>query len=185
MNDLTGQLLIAMPGMTDPRFDKSVIFLCEHSDKGAMGLIVNKPTPELPIVDLLKQLGIEAEDEATDMLIHFGGPVEHGRGFVLHSREYKANESTLEVTEGIGMTATLDILRDIADGVGPRQAILALGYAGWGPGQLEGEFQDNGWLSCDASAEIVFHPDDDAKWMAALGSMGVDALTLSAEAGHA
>ena len=185
MHDLTGHLLIAMPGMSDPRFDRSVVFLCEHSDKGAMGLIINKPTPELPIVDLLKQLGIEAEEDATDMLIHFGGPVEHGRGFVLHSREYIANDSTLEITDGIGMTATLDILRDIADGVGPRRAILALGYAGWGPGQLEGEFQANGWLSCEASADIVFHADDDAKWTAALKSMGVDALTLSADAGHA
>ncbi|MEL6644514.1 MAG: YqgE/AlgH family protein [Pseudomonadota bacterium] len=185
MKDLTGQFLIAMPGMSDPRFDRSVVFLCEHSDKGAMGLIVNKPTPELPIVDLLKQLGIEADEAATDMLIHFGGPVEHGRGFVLHSREYRANDSTLDITDGVGMTATLDILRDIADGVGPERAILALGYAGWGPGQLEEEYQANGWLSCEASTDIVFHPDDDAKWTAALRSMGIDALTLSADAGHA
>ncbi|MBT8456295.1 MAG: YqgE/AlgH family protein [Rhodobacteraceae bacterium] len=185
MNDLTGKLLIAMPGMGDPRFDHSVIFLCEHSAKGAMGLIVNKPTPELPARELLGQLGIDAQNMPKDLCIYFGGPVEHGRGFVLHSEDYRNNSSTLHVTDQIGLTATLDILQDIADGRGPEKVVLALGYAGWGPGQLEREFQDNGWLTCDGDADVVFHPDNDAKWTAALKSLGVDALTLSAEGGHA
>lgn len=185
MQDLTGKLLIAMPGMTDPRFERSVVFLCEHSDKGAMGLIVNKPTPELPAADLLEQLGIEATHPCRDLMIHFGGPVEHGRGFVLHSNDYESNTSTLRVTASIGMTATLDILRDIAEGDGPARALLALGYAGWGPGQLEDEFVENGWLNCDATSEIVFHPVDDLKWEAALNSMGIEASTLSAQAGRA
>lgn len=185
MQSLTGKLLIAMPGMEDPRFEKSVVFLCEHSSKGAMGLIVNKPTPDVDGSELLSQLGIE-EGPGSDMLhIHFGGPVEHGRGFVLHSSDYASNSSTLEVTDGVGMTATLDILQDIAAGRGPKQSILALGYSGWGPGQLEGELQANGWLTADASPEIIFHPDPDAKWNAALKSLGIDPLALSASAGHA
>lgn len=185
MQDLTGHLLIAMPGMGDPRFEHSVVFLCEHSPKGAMGLIVNKPTPELSATDLLQQLGVEGGAPARDMTVYFGGPVEHGRGFVLHSIDYDKNNSTLRVTDQIGMTATLDILQDIANGNGPAQVILALGYAGWGPGQLEREFQGNGWLSCDSDASIVFHPEDGTKWSAALRSLGVDAITLSADAGHA
>ncbi|MEM0948777.1 MAG: YqgE/AlgH family protein [Pseudomonadota bacterium] len=185
MQTLAGKLLIAMPGMGDPRFEKSVVFLCEHSAKGAMGLIVNKPTPEVDGAELLKQLGIEVEPGISTPRIHFGGPVEHGRGFVLHSRDYATNSSTLPVTEGVGMTATLDILQDIATGRGPESAILALGYAGWGPGQLEDELQANGWLTADGGAEIVFHPEADAKWNAALQSLGIEAIALSAAAGRA
>ena len=185
MQDLTGKLLIAMPGMGDPRFEKSVVFLCEHSPKGAMGLIVNKPTPELSAMDLLEQLGIETDGTVPKLVIHFGGPVEHGRGFVLHSTEYTTNSSTITVTPEVGMTATLDILEDIAGGRGPKKAILALGYSGWGPGQLESEFRANGWLVCDAPEDIVFLEDPDAKWLAALKSMGVDAIALSPDAGHA
>ena len=185
MQTLTGKLLIAMPGMQDPRFEKSVVFLCEHSSKGAMGLIVNKPAPDIDGRELLDQLGITVEPGITAPDIHFGGPVEHGRGFVLHSRDYATNTSTLPVTDGVGMTATLDILQDIAAGRGPDQAILALGYAGWGPGQLEDELQANGWLTAEGGPEVVFHPDPETKWSAALKSLGVDAIALSTEAGHA
>lgn len=182
---LDGQLLIAMPGMGDPQFEKSVVFMCAHSEDGALGLIVNKPTPELKFSNLLEQLEIDVDRSAQDVSIHFGGPVENGRGFVLHSGEYLSNSSTLRVDDAFGMTATLDILEDIAKGEGPASAILALGYSGWGPGQLESEIMQNGWLTCDASPDLVFCDDDDGKWEAALKTLGVDPLTLSATAGHA
>lgn len=182
--DLNGKLLVAMPGMGDPRFDQSVIFMCSHSDEGAMGLIINKPA-ELEFSDLLEQLEITHDPEATPIMVHVGGPVEHGRGFVLHSADYDRSESTLEVTGGYGMTATLDILEDLSRGVGPKDCILAMGYAGWGPGQLENEIVHNGWLTCDARADIIFGDDNEAKWIAALESMGIDPLLLSATAGHA
>ena len=129
---LHGQLLIAMPGMGDLRFDRSVIFLCAHSAEGAMGLIVNKPAPDLSFADLLAQLKIPASVELADTRVHFGGPVEHGRGFVLHSAEYTVQESSLSVTPDFAMTATVDILQDMARGAGPARSLLALGYAGWG-----------------------------------------------------
>ena len=184
-NTLTGKLLIAMPGMGDPRFERSVIFMCSHGDDGALGLIVNKPTPAISFPQLLDQLEIDAGPSSRQINVHFGGPVENGRGFVLHSNDYDANDSTLEVGADFGMTATLDILEDIARGQGPGQAILALGYSGWGPGQLEDEIRDNGWLAVDSSPELVFASDDDGKWAAALSSIGVDPLTLSATAGRA
>ncbi len=185
LENLTGKLLIAMPGMQDPRFEKSVIFLCEHSSKGAMGLIINKPTPEVRSEDLLEQLGITEGPGSERLDVHFGGPVEHGRGFVLHSRDYARNTSTLPVTAAVGMTATLDILQDIASGDGPEKAILALGYSGWGPGQLENELQANGWLTAEAEPEIVFDFDPEGKWVAALKTLGIDVHVLSSEAGHA
>ena len=184
-SDLSGKLLLAMPGMGDPRFDKSVVFVCAHSSDGALGLIVNKPAPELSFGDLLEQLQIPLRGEAREIKVHFGGPVEHGRGFVLHSGDYASESSTLEIAPHFGMTATLDILQEIAQGGGPSSALLALGYAGWGPGQLESELQANGWLICDASDEIVFDEVDSRKWVAALASMGVDALALSSSGGHA
>ncbi len=185
--DLTGKLLIAMPGMGDPRFEKSVVLMCAHSDEGAMGLIVNKPMPDLGFADLLKQLGIGGDaPPASEIRVHFGGPVEHGRGFVLHSDDYDLSTSgTLKVTGGFGMTATLDILENIAKGAGPARAFLALGYAGWGPGQLEGEIAQNGWLTAEASPELVFATDNSGKWGQALKTLGVDPLTLSSDAGHA
>ncbi|MDJ0627893.1 MAG: YqgE/AlgH family protein [Rhodobacter sp.] len=183
--DLSGKLLIAMPGMGDPRFEKSVIFMCAHSADGSMGLIVNKPAPGLKMDDLLEQLDIPKGDGSHGVSVHFGGPVEHGRGFVLHSGDYAATDSTLKVDAQFGMTATLDILQDMAKGAGPQRRILALGYAGWGPGQLEDEIHRNGWLTCDASPEIVFDADNDGKWVAALKSLGIDPLLLSAEAGRA
>ncbi|MFD1912698.1 YqgE/AlgH family protein [Halodurantibacterium flavum] len=183
--DLSGKLLVAMPGMGDPRFERSVVFLCAHSDDGAMGLIVNKPAPEVKFTDLLDQLNIVRGPAAADIRVHFGGPAEHGRGFVLHSADYSANGSTLQVDDRIGMTGTLDILEDIARGTGPARSLLALGYAGWGPGQLEEEILQNGWLTCDAPIDLVFSGNNAAKWQDALGTLGIDPLTLSSAAGHA
>lgn len=183
--NLSGKLLIAMPGMGDPRFDRSVVYLCAHSDDGAMGLIVNKPAPDISFGQLLEQLGITQKDDANAIRVHFGGPVEVSRGFVLHSTDYGGPGATLRVDDQFGMTATLDILEAIASGRGPESSLLALGYAGWGPGQLESEILQNGWLTCDATPGIVFSERNDAKWTEALKSLGVDPLTLSAAAGRA
>ena len=183
--DLSGKLLIAMPGMGDPRFERSVIFLCAHSEDGAMGLIVNKPAPEVRFSSLLEQLKITPSNPAQDIRVHFGGPVEHGRGFVLHSGDYASTGSTLRVDDRFGMTATLDILEDIARGTGPASSMLALGYSGWGPGQLEDEIRQNGWLTADASPELVFSSEDGKKWERALKALGIDPLLLSAAAGRA
>ena len=174
-----------MPGMGDPRFERSVVFLCEHSEAGAMGLIVNKPNPQVRFQELVEQLDLDVPRNGVDLTVHFGGPVEIGRGFVLHSPEYASEDSTLEIDGGFAMTATLDVIEQIARGEGPESRLFALGYAGWGPGQLESEIQHNGWLTCAASAEIVFSPENAAKWSAALRTLGVDATMLSAEAGRA
>lgn len=177
-----------MPGIGDPRFERSVVYLCAHSDDGALGLIVNKPLRDVSFAQLLRQVGLgeAAGDQAPVISVHFGGPVEHGRGFVLHSGEYSsAQDSTLKVDETFAMTATLDILEDIAAGRGPDKAILALGYAGWGPGQLEGEIRENGWLICDAQREIVFAPTDGGKWEQGLRALGIDPVMLSGAAGRA
>lgn len=182
---LDGQLLIAMPGMGDPRFDKSVVFICSHSPDGTLGLIVNKPSEDVVFKTLLDQLDIKAVPPERDIRVHMGGPVENERGFVLHSADYDESESTLQVTDRFGMTATLDVLEDIAKGEGPAMALLALGYSGWGPGQLEAEILRNGWLTCDAKPELVFGVDDGGKWEAALATLGVDPLVLSTTAGHA
>ena len=182
---LTGKLLIAMPGMGDPRFEHSVVYMCAHSDDGAMGLIINKPAPELNFNDLLEQLDIPQSEDSKKIKVNFGGPVENGRGFVLHSADYNGNASTLKVSDSVGMTATLDILEDISRGCGPSSAFLALGYAGWGPGQLEGELQHNGWLTCDAPLDLIFDPDATTKWERALGILGIDPLLLSSTGGRA
>ncbi|MDC0739093.1 YqgE/AlgH family protein [Cognatishimia sp. SS12] len=178
-------MLIAMPGMGDPRFAHSIVYLCAHNDDGAMGLIVNKTMGSMQFSDLLEQLSIAKGHASRDFPLHFGGPVESGRGFVLHSADYRSEISTLEVKAGFAMTATLDVLEDMAEGGGPDRAILALGYSGWGPGQLEAEIADNGWLICDPALELVFDTADDQKWGAALNTLGIDPLTLSASAGHA
>ena len=182
---LDGKLLIAMPGMGDTRFERSVVFICAHSAEGAMGIIVNKPMADLKSKDLLEQLDIRLAPTAQSIDVHFGGPVEHGRGFVLHSPEYKIDASTMTIDGGYGMTATIDVLKDLAEGKGPAQSLLALGYAGWGPGQLEGELQANGWLVCESVFDLVFSPKGIDKWDAALNSMGVDPRLLSAEGGQA
>lgn len=183
--ELTGKLLIAMPGMADPRFDQAVIFLCAHSDEGAMGLIVNKPTADVSLRMLLEQLSIDPVADVEGQQVHYGGPVEVGRGFVLHSPDYESVVATLEVDDRFHMTATLDVLESIAQGAGPGTRLMLLGYAGWGPGQLEGELAENGWLICDATPDLVFRVPDADKWEAALKSIGVSPLALSSEGGRA
>ena len=183
--NLDGKLLIAMPGMGDQNFDKSVIYMCSHSEDGAMGLIINKPSTDLNLNDLLKQLLLTPKNPISLKNIHIGGPVEYGRGFVLHSRDYQAKDATLNVTESICMTASLEILEDISQGEGPIKCLLALGYSGWGPGQLENEIQANGWLISETPENFLFSMDDNQKWNAALNHIGVDPRMLSAEGGNA
>lgn len=183
--NLGGMMLIAMPGMGDPRFEHSVILICAHSPKGAMGLILNKPTPDLSFAGLLEQLHIPLAPGGRDIRVHSGGPVDRGRGFVLHSPDYSGGSATMVVPGGYGMTATVDILQAIAQGAGPAQALLALGHAGWGAGQLEAEILRNDWLTADAKADLVFSPDDDGKWADALRAMGIDPIMLSPTAGRA
>jgi putative transcriptional regulator len=184
-SNLAGKLLIAMPEMSDPRFANTVIYMCSHSDEGGMGLIINKPQPKVDFAQLLEQLEIPKVQGARDAQVHFGGPVERQRGFVLHGNDYKAATGTLEVDDTFRMTATLEVLEDIAKGEGPSVSMLALGYSGWGPGQLEYEIGQNGWLTCQPSEKVVFGTDNSDKWTAALQLMGIDPLLLSATAGHA
>ena len=185
MKSLTGQLLIAMPQMMDPRFARSVVYVCAHSeDAGAMGLVVNKLFEALTMGELFTHLKLDPGALGRSRPVHFGGPVEPGRGFVLHTTDYR-EDATLAVADGIGLTATLDILRAIGKGEGPRRSLLALGYAGWAPGQLDAEMQANGWLSVQADADLVFDPDFDGKWRRALAKLGIDLTLLSTEAGHA
>ena len=183
--DLTGRILIAMPGMGDPRFAGAVVLLCAHSPEGSMGLIVNKPVHEMAMRDLFEQLGISQEGAPDKAPLFFGGPVETGRGFVLHTDEYHSGLSSLEIGAGFKMTATQDILEDIAAGRGPRAALVALGYSGWGPGQLEAEIGENGWLIGEASEALIFDTAVEGIWAKALKALGIDPLTLSATAGHA
>tara|TARA_R110002073_G_scaffold98573_1_gene226049 strand:+ start:523 stop:1098 length:576 start_codon:yes stop_codon:yes gene_type:complete len=180
---LAGRFLIAMPQMGDPRFARTVVFLCAHGDEGAMGLVVNREADNISFDDLLEQLGID-DPTINALPIHSGGPVETGRGFVLHSRDY-FQEGSIEVTDSVAMTATVDILRSIAEGGGPRKRLLALGYAGWGQGQLESEIQANGWLIADADDDILFSFDVEQKWLQALANLGVDPAALSGTAGRA
>jgi putative transcriptional regulator len=188
---LDGQLLIAMPSMADPRFHRTVIYVCAHSPEGAMGLVINQRAPHITLPKLLEQLEISAGAaqpapvRGGSMAVHAGGPVETSRGFVLHSADYFAADSTLPINDSVCLTATVDILRAIAKGNGPNRAILALGYAGWAPGQLEREIQSNGWLNCPADYDIVFDNDLDAKYARALQLMGVHPLHLVDTAGHA
>lgn len=183
--ELIGKLLVAMPGMGDPRFAHSVIFLTAHSAKGAMGLMINKPARDLKLTDVLDHLVDGVKVQQDGLGVHIGGPVETGRGFVLHSDEYTSPIETLKIAPEFALTATLDILEDIAKGAGPKEALLMLGYAGWGAGQLEGEIAQNGWLICPASAKLLFNTPDGKKWSGALHSIGVDPLGLSATAGRA
>ncbi len=181
---LAGQLLVAMPGMQDPRFAKTVIYMCAHSPDGAMGLVVNRVIDDLSFPDLLEQLSIEPGDLGERINVHFGGPVESGRGFVLHTPDYM-HDATLVVDEAVALTATVDILKAIAAGRGPQRSLLALGYSGWGPGQLDSEILANGWLSVDSDSDLVFGPDLDNKWERAMGKLGIDPRMLSDDAGHA
>jgi putative transcriptional regulator len=189
---LDGQLLVAMPGMMDERFARAVIFICAHSAEGAMGIILNRPAANVTMPDLLVQLEIVPEVERIrlpqkvgNMQVLMGGPVETSRGFVLHSPDFHLAQSTLPIDDGICLTATIDILRAIAAGRGPENAVLALGYAGWGAGQLEMELQANGWLNTPADAEIVFNTAADVRYEMALRRIGIEPAMLSMEAGHA
>jgi putative transcriptional regulator len=188
---LEGQLLIAMPVMTDKRFARSVIYMCAHSAEGAMGLIVNQRASHISFGELLKQLGIgsgngdDIEVDMDGMDVHVGGPVETGRGFVLHSADYHAADSTLAIDDGVSLTATIDILKAIAGGKGPDKAILALGYAGWRAGQLESEIAANGWLHCAADLDLLFDRNLEHKYERALSKIGIDPSHLVSDAGHA
>jgi putative transcriptional regulator len=189
---LDGQMLIAMPTMRDERFSRSVIYVCAHSSEGAMGIVVNQPAANINFPDLLVQLEvipaadlIQLPRRAGGVKVLKGGPVETGRGFVLHSADFFIENSTLPIDEGICLTATLDILKAIARGDGPASALLALGYAGWAPGQLETEIQENGWLHCSADPELIFGTDIEGKYEKALKKIGIDLGMLSSEAGHA
>lgn len=189
---LDGQFLIAMPGIEEGGFARAVVYLCAHSADGAMGLIINKPMAHLSFRELLVQLDIIPDEDrvklppsARDMKVHRGGPVETGRGFVLHTSDYHLENSTLAIDDMISLTATLEVLKAISEGRGPEHALLALGYAGWGPGQLETEIQANGWLNCEADPAIIFEADLDTRYNRALGLMGIDLALLSSESGHA
>jgi putative transcriptional regulator len=189
---LDGQMLIAMPAMNDERFSRAVIYVCAHSTEGAMGIIVNHPASNIKFPDLLVQLEVIPASEriqlptrAEEVKVLKGGPVETGRGFVLHSADFFIENSTLPIDEGICLTATLDILKAIARGNGPASAILALGYAGGAPCQLEQEIQQNGWLHCAADPELIFGKDTGTKYQKALRKIGIDLGMLSSEAGHA
>ena len=181
---LTGQFLIAMPTMGDPRFERTVIYMCAHSADGAMGLVVNRVASEIDFPELLNQLEIETDGIKKPIPVLTGGPVETGRGFVLHSMDY-SQDSTLKVTDEVGLTATVDILRAIAEGEGPAKSLLTLGYAGWSSGQLDNEIQANGWLNVSSDTSILFDEDLNSKWDRAVRKVGIDPSFLSAEAGHA
>ena len=191
-SNVEGQLLIAMPGMPDSRFARSVVYMCSHSQDGAMGLIINKPAEDLRFGDLIKQVKLFDEDEAielngdnADRPVHTGGPVETSRGFVLHSPDYQTQSATMTITDGICLTATTDILKAMATGNGPKRSMLALGYSGWAPGQLESELGANGWLNCPADPELVFAEDPALKYDQALSVLGVDPSHLVSTAGRA
>ena len=181
---LSGQILVAMPGMSDPRFSKSVIYVCAHNEEGAMGLVVNRPIESMTFPEMLEQIGIEPSQSSDAIRVLFGGPVEQARGFVLHSPDYIQDESMV-VGDNVALTATVDILRAIAEGAGPRNCLLALGYAGWGPGQLDAEILQNGWLNMSADDDLIFGKDLDAKWNGAMAKIGIDPMMLSDNAGHA
>ena len=181
---LTGKLLVAMPFMADSRFDHAVIYICGHDEYGAIGLVINKSLSSLSFDDLLMQLDVMPSVSPKNVQMHAGGPVEVSRGFVLHSTDYHS-DSTVRVGERFCITATLDILRTLAQEQGPRKFLLALGYTGWGANQLEQEIQDNFWIVVEPSEEIVFNSALDFRWRASMASLGVDPLTLSLEAGRA
>ena len=181
---LTGSLIIAMPAMPDPRFSETVIYMCAHSEEGAMGLVINRLVDSIDFNELVNQLDVASPDGGADMPVHFGGPVETGRGFVLHSNEYQC-EGTMDVDHGVALSASIEILREIAHGGGPERRLLALGYAGWGPGQLEHEIQDNGWLHAAADDDLIFGTDVDGKWAKALAKIGIDPAQLASNFGRA
>jgi putative transcriptional regulator len=181
---MTGQLLIAMPSLDDPKLSYSVIYMCAHTDEGAMGILLNRPLVRPSFDDLLRQLDVAPLPPARRIRLCSGGPVENSRGFVLHTADWTGDGSLL-VDDSLALTASLDILKAIANGGGPREGLLALGYVGWGPGQLDGEIQQNVWLSAPSDETLVFDTDHDTKWRRALGKLRIDPLLLSGSAGHA
>lgn len=182
---LVGRLLVAMPGIEDPRFERTVLYLCAHDEDQAMGLAVNRPVEGLTVFELLERLGVKSRLQAPSDLVLLGGPLERERGFVLHTDDFTSPDSTLPVADGLSLTATRDVLDALASVNRPRKAMLALGYAGWGPGQLEQELRDNVWLICDADEALLFDEDHEHKWTRALAKLGVTADHLSATAGRA
>lgn len=184
---LSGQLLVAMPTMSDRRFRRSVIYMCSHSAEGAMGLIVNQRSPDVSLGDLVDQLGLgeSGTDAFLEQSVLNGGPVSTERGFVLHTNDYFADEATLAISDGICLTATIEILKAMAAGQGPRRSVLALGYSGWAPGQLEAEIGANGWLNCPADRDLIFDVDLELKYVRALSKIGIELSHLHSEAGHA
>lgn len=181
---LGGKLLLSMPGMGDARFERSLIYICTHNKEGAMGLVINKELDNLTFAQLLDQLDIDCTPPFPDITMHAGGPVETGRGFVLHSADF-VQDSTLIISETIALTATVDILKALAVDQGPKRHLLALGYAGWGAGQLDSELQGNGWISTSGDDEVIFHTELFDKWPRAMARMGIDVSMLSASSGHA
>ena len=181
---LDGYLLVAMPTMRDPRFARTVIYLCAHTADGAMGLVVNKLLDSLTFPDLLEQLDIQTSNVDDEIRVHFGGPVESTRGFVLHSTDY-VHDASMIVDGNIALTTTADVLKAMAGGMGPHRHLLALGYAGWAPGQLDAEIQANGWLLCPADENLVFGTDVISKWSQAVDKIGIDITKLATESGHA
>lgn len=192
VTSLEGKMLIAMPGMSDPRFDRSVIFMCAHSETGAMGIIVNKVTPMMSFGDLVSQIDAlpasamaKTSPEVLNLAVQYGGPVEPARGFVLHSSDYFTDDSSMPIGKHLALTATLDVLKAMLRGHGPEKATVALGYSGWAPGQLEDEIHRNGWLFCEADDTLLFGRQHDLKYDHALRKIGVDPVMLSSDAGHA
>jgi len=181
---LTGQLLVAMPSMLDPRFEKTVLLMCAHGPEGAMGIVLNRLFGEISFQGLLTQLNVQIGPQTPEVPIHYGGPVDPVRGFVLHTTDYNRTGTT-EITPTIALTATVEILQTIADGEGPQRSTLALGYAGWSPGQLETEIQANGWLTTPPDEDIIFDADMESKWSRALNKIGVSADMLVGDVGHA
>lgn len=184
-NFLEGKLLIALPGMPDPRFEKSVIYMCAHSLEGAMEIIINRAVEGIHFRELMEKLELDVTAEVKDVPVLYGGPVDTGRGFVLHSGDYESTDSTLPVSPDISLTATVEILRAMGQGKGPRKALFALGYAGWGPGQIENEIRANGWLHCDSDAALLFDTELGTRWHQALRKLGINASGLTAHAGQA
>ena len=183
---LNGRLLIAMPGIDDPRFERTVLLVCRHSAEQAMAIAINRPIEGITVGGLLDRLGIQSEIRIPEDPVLMGGPVECERGHVLHSDDYASPGSTLVVGDGVALTATREVLAAMADPVRrPRHSLLALGYAGWGPGQLEREIQESVWLTCDPDEELVFGQDHEWKWSRALAKIGVSAAQLSTQAGTA
>jgi putative transcriptional regulator len=181
---LAGQVLIAMPSLTDPRFAQSVVYMCAHTHDGAMGIVINRPLSNPSFEELLRQLKVDPVPPAREIRLCKGGPIDNARGFVLHTSDW-TDSASLKVDDTLALTASLDILKAIATGGGPRQSLLALGYSGWGPGQLDAEMQNNAWLSAPADLDVIFDNDHDTKWRRALAKLRVDPLLLSSTAGRA